>query len=157
MSLIKKLIGGLSVLCLFGCSSPNEEKERLELIKWLDHHLTLLSTQVSDDIEREKKGLYPHEAKKTEYNSKGQIDYELKDKHGKRLTVSEYSLLKTEDIKNTAGFRLLEDTVIKLGYQLQLKRMTVDGDGVDSYGELDEYIDEKEDYFVITISGWAMH
>lgn len=154
MSFITKLISGISMLCLFSCSSPDEEKERKELLKWLDHHLTQISENVSNDIEKEKKGFYPHKDKKTEYHSKGYIDYELKDKHGKRLIVSEFSLLKTEDIEQTAGYSLLESTVQKLGYELQLKRLTVDGDEVDSYGDLDEYIDQKDEYFVIRVTGW---
>ena len=153
MSLVKKIISGISMLCVFGCSSPDEKQERKDLIRWLDIHLSTISNQAANDIEQEKKGFYPHDAK-TEYNSKGYIDYVLKEKNGKRLVVSENSLLTSQDIENTDGYSQLLNTVTGLGYQLTLKRVTIDGDEVDSYEELDEYIDEKEDYFVIHISGW---
>jgi hypothetical protein len=104
MSWMKKIVSGISMLFLFSCSTPDEEQERKDLIRWLDHHLSTLSKQVASDIESEKKGFYPHDAK-TEYSSNGQIDYVLKEKTGKRLEVSENSLLTTEDIMNTAGYQ----------------------------------------------------
>ena len=153
MSLIKKIIGGISMLCAFGCSSSNPEQERQELIRWLDHHIQQLSEHIASDIESEKKGFYPH-AGKTEYQSRGYIEYVLREKTGNRLEVSLRSPLVVEDIKATAGFQALSKIVNDLGYQAELNRVRIDGDEVDSSISLDEYIDDPQGYFVITVSGW---
>jgi len=38
--------------------------------------------------------------------------------------------------------------------QTDIKEFNVDGDEVEDSGELDEYIDDEERYFVIRVSGW---
>jgi len=155
MGLFKKLFGGLGVLCAFACTSPDAEQQRQELIRWLDHHLKQLSDQVIADIENEKKGFYPHQGK-TGYSSRGYIEYVLKEKTGKRLEVSERSLLTLDDIKGTEGFQGLSKIVSDPGYQIELNRVGIDGDEVDSSISLDEYIADPQDYFVITVSGWQV-
>jgi len=153
MSLIKKLIGSLlSVVCAIGCST-NDEQERKDLIKWLDHHITQISQKLESDIKKEKKGFYTH-PDKTEYSSKGYIEYELAEKTGKRLEISERSLLTLEDIKSTNGYKQLIQLSDKLNIQLDIKEFNVDGDEVEDSGELDEYVDDEERYFVIRVSGW---
>ena len=153
MSFIKKLIGSLlSVVCAIGCST-NDEQERKDLIKWLNHHIAQISQQIETDIEKEKKGFYVHSGK-TEYSSKGYIEYELAEKTGKRLEISERSLLTVDDIKNTDGYKQLAIISDKLNIQLDLREFDVDGDEVEDSGELDEYVDDEERYFVIRISGW---
>jgi hypothetical protein len=155
MRLIRKIIGGISMLCAFGCSSSNPEQQRQELIRWLDHHLHQLSQHVASDIESEKKGFYPH-AGKTEYHSRGYIEYVLREKTGNRLEVSARSPLTVDDIKATPGFQTLSKIVSDHGYQVELNRISIDGDEVDSSISLDEYIDDPQDYFVITVSGWQV-
>jgi hypothetical protein len=155
MGLLKKLVSGISILCAFGCSGPDREQERQELIKWIDYHLLQISEYVLSDIEKEKQGFYPHEGK-TEYHSKGYIDYILKEKTGRRLEVSERSPLTLEDIKNTNGYRTLERVISEQSYRMELRRVTIDGDEVDSEMSLDEYIDVRMEYFVITVSGWQV-
>lgn len=153
MSLFKKLIGSLGILCAFGCSNNNDEQERKDLLKWLDFHIAQISQQIESDIKKEKKGFYPHSGK-TSYSSKGFIEYELKEKTGQRLEISERSLLTLNDIKQTESFKQLALKVQTLSLQLEIIEKNIDGDEVESYEELDEYIDDIERYFVITVSGW---
>ena len=153
MAFIKKLMGSLSILCAFGCANSNDEQERKDLLKWLDFHIAQISQQIESDIEKEKKGFYPHPGK-TEYSSKGYIEYELKQKTGERLLVSERSLLTLSDIKHTESFKQLALKAQTLNLQLEIKEKNIDGDEVESYIELDEYINDIERYFVITVSGW---
>jgi hypothetical protein len=153
MTFIKKLMGSLSILCAFGCSNSNDEQERKDLLKWLDFHIAQISQQIENDIQNEKKGFYPHPGK-TEYSSKGYIEYELKEKTGERLLVSQRSLLTLNDIKHTESFKLLALKAHALNLQLEIKEKNIDGDEVESYVELDEYIHDIERYFVITVSGW---
>jgi hypothetical protein len=153
MTFIKKLMGSLSILCAFGCSNTNDEQERKDLLKWLDFHIAQISQQIESDIKKEKKGFYPHSGK-TGYASKGYIEYELKEKTGKRLEISERSLLTLNDIKYTESFKQLALKVQTLNFQLEITEKNIDGDEVESYEELDEYIDDIERYFVITVSGW---
>ncbi len=97
MSFIKKIVGSLlSIVCAIGCST-NDEQERKDLIKWLNHHISQISQQIENDIEKEKKGFYVH-PDKTEYTSKGHIEYELAEKTGKRLEISERSLLTLDNL-----------------------------------------------------------
>ena len=153
MSFIKKLMGSLSILCAFGCSNSNDEQERKDLLKWLDFHIAQISQQIESDIAKEKKGFYPHSGK-TSYSSKGFIEYELQEKTGQRLEISQRSLMTLNDIKNTDAYQQLVFKINKLSLQLEINEINIDGDEVESYVELDEYIDDIERYFVITISGW---
>ena len=153
MTFLKKLMGSLSILCAFGCSNSNDEQERKDLLKWLDFHIAQISQQIESDIQKEKKGFYPHSGK-TVYSSKGCIEYELKEKTGQRLEISQRSLLTLNDIKQTESFRQLALKVQTLSLQLEITEKNIDGDEVESYEELDEYIDDIERYFVITVSGW---
>ena len=146
-------MGSLSLLCAFGCSNSNDEQERKDLLKWLDFHIAQISQQIGSDINKEKKGFYPHPGK-TGYSSKGYIKYELKEKTGQRLLVSERSLLTLNDIKQTESFKQLALQVKKLNLQLEITEKNIDGDEVESFEELDEYIDDIERYFIITVSGW---
>lgn len=153
MGLIKKLIGSLGIICLFGCSNSNNEKQTQDLLKWISHHLIQISQQLETDIAKEKQGFYPHPGK-NEYQKKGQIEYVLKEKSGDRLEVSEYGLLTVEDIENTNGYQQLREKVSLLQLQIHLTETVIDGDEVESYLELDEHIQDKYRYFVITVSGW---
>ncbi len=153
MGILNKIISSLGVICLFGCSSANDEQERLELLKWINHQLTQIDQQLAADIETEKKGFYPHQGK-AGYASTGSIEYTLKDKHGKRLELSQHNLLTLADIKNTDGFRQLETTAGQLKLQLTLNEIVMDGDDVESEMELDEYIDDVQRYFVLRVAGW---
>ncbi len=76
------------------------------------------------------------------------------EKTGKRLEISERSLLTLNDIKSTEGYKQLALLSDKLNFQLDIKEFNVDGDEVEDSGELDEYVDDEQRYFVIRISGW---
>ena len=54
----------------------------------------------------------------------------------------------------THNYQRLKAITEASGYSIELKEINIDGDGVDTYEELDEYTDDFERYFVITISGW---
>ena len=154
MTILKKLISGITaVLCVFGCSNNNQEQERKDILRWVDFHLAELSQQLDADIKNEIRGFYPH-AEKTDYQSKGYINYLIKQKTGQRMDLSSYSLVTVDDIKSTAGYRQLEARTKQLGYQLKIEQVDIEGDEVDSYNELDEYIDDVYHYFVVTVSGW---
>jgi len=153
MSLFKKIIGSLGVLCLVDCSNSNDEQERKDLLKWINHNLSQISQHIEADIEKDKQGFFVHEGK-TDYQSKGAIDYVLKEKTGQRLEVSQHSLLALDDIKNTEGYQQLQTVTSALKISLTIQEKNIDGDEVDSYEELDEYIDDIERYFVIRVSGW---
>ncbi len=157
MRFINKLISGIvsvtGILGALACSNANDEQQRRDLLKWLDHHLTQVSQQIEADIEQEKQGFYAHDGK-TDYQSKGYIDYVLQEKTGARLLVSQRSSLTLDDIKNTDGFNTLNSKVRTLQLQMNIKEHNIDGDEVETAEELDEYIHDVERYFVITVSGW---
>lgn len=153
MSLFNKLISGLGILCAFGCTNAHDEQERKDLIKWLNHYIEQISLQVASDIVKEKKGFFPH-SEKANYNSKGYIQYELQEKTGKRLEISERSLLTLNDIENTDGYKHLISVCNDLNIKLSLEEINVDGDEVEDSSELDEYIDDEARYFVIRIADW---
>ena len=54
----------------------------------------------------------------------------------------------------TENYRKLKSLVNDAGYNIELKEINIDGDGVETYEELDEYTDDFERYFVIHVSGW---
>lgn len=154
MSILNKLVSGIAgMLCLFGCSNDDAQQQRKDLLKWIDFHLSELSQQLDADIKNEIRGFYPH-AEKTDYVSKGYINYVIKQKTGQRLDISSHSLLTVGDIRNTDGYRRLEARTNELGYHIKIEQVDIDGDEVESYAELDEYIPEPEHYFVLRVSGW---
>ena len=154
MSILNRLISGITgALCLFGCSNSDPEQERKDTLRWIDFHLAELSQQLDADIKNEIRGFYPH-AEKTDYQSKGYINYHIKQKTGQRMDLSSRSLITVDDIKNTDGYRQLEARTKELGYQVKIGQIDIDGDEVDSHNDLDEYIDDIYHYFVLTVSGW---
>jgi len=154
MTILNKLISGITaVLCVFGCSNNNQEQERKDILRWVDFHLAELSQQLDADIKNEIRGFYPH-AEKTDYQSKGYINYLIKQKTGQRMDLSSHSLVTVDDIKNTDGYRQLESRARELDYQIKVDQIDIEGDEVDSHDDLDEYIDDIHHYFVVTVSGW---
>ena len=154
MSILNKLISGITAaLCLFGCSNSNPEQERKDILRWIDFHLAELTQQLEADIKNEIRGFYPH-AEKTDYQSKGYINYLIKQKTGQRMDLSSHSLVTVDDIKNTDGYRKLEARTKELGYQVKIGQVDIEGDEVDSHDDLDEYIDDVYHYFVVTVAGW---
>ncbi len=153
MSFFNKLISSLSFLCLFGCSSNNDEQDREDLLKWINHQLIEVSMEIEEDINKEKRGFYPHHGKE-DYQSKGYIDIELKEKNGDRLDVSSHSLLTITDIQNAEGYKQLRAKAHELNASINIREVIIDGDEVETMEELDEYIDDVHHYYVITLRGW---
>lgn len=158
MALLKKILNDLGVTDLFK-PSPDDELERQQTLAWIDHSLLTIIDTVETDIDNEKKGFFTHLENPIKDNnlakSLGYIQYEIKDKTGKRMELPQYSLVSLNSIKMTNNFQKLKALVNQAGYQIELKEINIDGDGVETYEEIDEYIDDFERYFVITISGWS--
>lgn len=59
-----------------------------------------------------------------------------------------------DDITATQGYSKLASKVNELGFLLKLEEKAVEGDDVDSFYELDEYVNDFPRYYVVTVSGW---
>ncbi len=157
MSFIKNLLDQSGLAILFKPRIDDEE-ERQQTIDWINHSLLSIIQTISDDIETEKQGFYPHPENQQALNptadSLGYIRYIIKDKAGKRLELSQYSLVSCNSIKMTENYIKLKSLVNDSGYNIELKEINIDDDGVETYDELDEYTDDFERYFVILVSGW---
>jgi hypothetical protein len=54
----------------------------------------------------------------------------------------------------TENYQRLKSLVNDAGYTIELKEINIDADGIETYEELDDYIDNYERYYIIVISGW---
>lgn len=157
MNLFQKLLdkSGLSIIFQ---PRVDDEKERQQTIDWINHSLLAITEKVFDDIETEKLGFFPHPENEQALNEKadslGYIQYIIKNKAGGRLELSQFSLVSCNSIKMTENYQKLKSMVNDAGYSIELKEINIDGDGVETYEELDEHIDDFERYFTIIISGW---
>ena len=157
MNLFQKLldISGLSIIFQ---PRVDDEKERQQTIDWINHSLITITENVFDDIETEKLGFFPHPENEQALNERadslGYIQYIIKNKAGGRLELSQFSLVSCNSIKMTENYQKLKSMVNEAGYSIELKEINIDGDGIETYEELDEYIDDYERYFTIVISGW---
>ncbi|VAW53336.1 hypothetical protein MNBD_GAMMA06-379 [hydrothermal vent metagenome] len=136
----------------------DDDAKRKQNIDGINHSLLPLTKSIIDDIKAEKQGLYPHPEKSLTSNSTaislGYIQYTIKNKIGERLEISEFSLVSCNSIKMTENYQRLKSLVNAAGYNIQLKEINVNGDGVEVYEKLDEHSDNLERYFVIHVSGW---
>ena len=136
----------------------DDEEERQKTIDWINHSLIPVIEKVNDDIETEKLGFYPHPENQQALNEKadslGYVQYIIKDKAGGRLELSQFNLVSCNSIKMTENYQKLKLLVNEAGYVIELKEINIDGDGIETYEELDDYIDNYERYFIIVISGW---
>jgi hypothetical protein len=157
MNFFQKLIDKLDLAIIFK-PRVDDEKERQKTIDWINHSLIPIIETVGDDIETEKLGFFPHPENEQALNERadslGYIRYILKDKSGKRLELSQFSLVSCNSIKMTQNYQQLRKLVNDAGYVIELKEINIDGDGVEIYEELDDYIDNYDRYFIIVISGW---
>ena len=78
----------------------------------------------------------------------------LRDKHHARFDVSDKNKIRPQDIIETEGYSKLETKVRELSLSIRLEEKNVEGDGVESFDELDEYTDDFPRYYTVTISGW---
>ena len=124
-----------------------------DLKKWFSSKLIEISMNLEKDIEKDKKGEYVHAGLQT-FDKRGAITYLLVDKHYARFDVSDTNSLSKVDILATVGYAALESKVNDLSLVIQLEEKDVEGDGVVSFDDMDEYIDDYPRYYVVTISGW---
>jgi len=148
--LIIALLCGIAVLALF--HRPKHDSVA-ELKQWFSTQLTTVSENLENDIEQEKQGHYPHPGKQS-FVSQGSITYTLLDKSLSRFELSQFSELTAGDIESTPGYALLRDKVGRLGLVMKLEEVEVEGDGVETWLELDEYVYDFPRYYAVTISGW---
>ncbi|MDT8282299.1 MAG: hypothetical protein RQ982_05725 [Gammaproteobacteria bacterium] len=157
MSFIKRFLEKTGLDLLFK-PSIDDEKERQQTLDSINHFLLSIIEKVDSDIETEKTGFYPHpensQALNATADSLGYIQYIINDEVGRRLQVSEFSLVACNSIKMTENFQRLKSHLNNAGYQIELKEISIDGDGVQVFKQIDEYNEDFERYFVITISGW---
>ena len=157
MSFIQKLLDRSGLAILF-TPRIDDDEERQQTLDWINHFLLSIIRSVSDDIETEKQGFFPHPENQQALNpsadSLGYIQYIIKNKTGQRLELSQFSLVSCNSIKMTENYRQLKSLLNDAGYNIELKEINIDGDGIETYEELDEYTDDFERYFVILISGW---
>lgn len=157
MNLFQKLLdkSGLSIIFQ---PRVDDEKERQQTVDWINQSLNPVIESVIDDIKTEKLGFFPHPENEQALNEKadslGYIQYVIKNKLGERLELSRFSLVSCNSIKMTENYQKLKSLVNDAGYTIELKEINIDGDGIETYEELDEYIDDFERYFIILISGW---
>ena len=157
MNFFQKLLERTGLSIIFQPRIDDEE-ERQKTIDWINHSLISIIEKVNDDIETEKLGFYPHPENQQALNEKadslGYIQYLIKDKAGGRLELSQFNLVSCNSIKMTANYQKLKSQVNEAGNVIELKEINIDGDGIETYEELDDYIDNYERYFIIVISGW---
>ncbi len=150
--LIIVLICGIALLALY---HRPEHDSVAELKDWFSAQLTSISADLANDIERDKQGQYPHPGKPS-FEPKGSITYTLLDKNLSRFELSQFSELTIEDVRSTAGYAQLQAVVEELGLSMTLEEIEVEGDGVESWFELDEYVYDFSRFYTVTVSGWRV-
>jgi len=157
MSFIKKLLDKSDLAILFK-PRIDDEKERQQTVDWINRSLVSIIRSVIDDIETEKQGFYPHPENQQALNpsadSLGYIQYIIKNKTDQRLELSQFSLVSCNSIKMTENYRKLKSLINDAGYNIELKEINIDVDGVETYEEPDENTDDFGRYFIILVSGW---
>ncbi len=157
MSFIKKLLD-ISDLSILFKPRINDEKERQQTIDWINHALTPVLRSVFDDIKTEKRGFYPHPENQQALNlsadSLGYIRYTVNNKAGQRLELSPLSLVSCNSIKMTENYGKLKSQLGDAGYNLELKEININAEGVDVYETSDENTPDLGRYFILLVSGW---
>jgi len=144
------LAAGIAYLAIF--HKPQNHTDA-ELKKWFSSKLSDIADRFEADIEKDKEGEYSHAGKQS-FEKRGVITYTLHDKNYARFDVSDKNDISLSDIKDTAGYSKLEAKTRDLGLSILLEEREVEGDGVESFTELDEYIDDFPRYYTVTVSGW---
>ncbi len=157
MSFIKKLLDKSDLAILFK-PRVDAEAERQQTVSWINHSIEPIIQSVLGDIETEKLGFYPHPENQQALNSAadslGYIQYIIKNKTGQRLELSQFSLVSCNSIKMTENYRKLKSLVNDAGYNIELKEINIDNEGMETYEEPDENTDDFRRYFIILVSGW---
>ncbi len=157
MLLLQKLLEKTGLSLLFTSPVDDEELRQQTLVK-INHIISSLGTNIDTDIESEKLGFYPHPENERALNenadSLGYVRYILCDEDGKRLEIPQLNLVSCNCIKMTEAYRLLKSHINNAGYDIELKEIAIDSQGIEAYQDIDEHLDEYMRYFVIHISGW---
>ena len=144
------LAAGIVYLAVF--HKPQHHSEA-ELKKWFGSRLSDIAAGLEQDIKKDKEGEYPHAGKQS-FDRRGMISYVLRDKNFARFDVSDKNTISSHDIMDTDGYRALQAKARELNLSVRLDEKKVEGDGVNTFNELDEYIDDFPRYYTVTISGW---
>lgn len=144
------LAAGFLYLVIF--NKPQHQSEA-ELKQWFGSKLSDIAVKLESDIEKDKKGEYPHAGKQS-FDKRGEIIYTLLDKNYARFDISDKNFLSAKDIIETEGYKALDRKARELNLLVRLDEREVEGDGVDTFNELDEYIDDFPRYYTVTVSGW---
>lgn len=144
------LAAGIVYLALF--HKPHQYSTA-ELKNWFSSRLSEIAAGLEADIEKDKQGEYPHAGRQS-FDRRGEITYVLRDKNLARFDISDKTALSAQDIMTTDGYRLLESKVHSFGLSMLLEEKNVEGDGVNTFNEIDEYIDDFPRYYTVTVSGW---
>lgn len=158
MKVLQKLLDVTGLSYLF---EPviDDEKERLDTIARIDRYLHTIVATLQNDIAMEQQGsnVFLHDQQNQQDQkpeSLGYIQYLVKDEDGKRLELSQFSLVSCNSIKMTESYQLLKSFTDSHNYTIELKEINIDANGNDTFETLDDQLDDFERYFVITISGW---
>jgi len=161
MSFLQKLLEKTGLVELASIFKPpvDDEEIRQKTLDWINHYIGSILERIDEDIQTEKLGFHPHPENRQALNERadslGYLQYIMEDKAGKRLELSQLNLVSCNSIKMTDNYVKLKEKLNDDGYIIELKEIDIDGDGVETYHEIDEYIDDFDRYFVITISGWS--
>lgn len=155
MNVLQKLLEVTGISYLF---EPiiDDEKERQDTIAWIDCYLQTIVDSLQNDIAMEQQDLYVYlqSQQPDKAESLGYIQYLVKDKAGKRLELSQFSLVSCNSIKMTENYQRLKSFTESHNYTIELKEININANGEDTFAALDDHLDDFERYFVITISGW---
>ncbi len=124
-----------------------------ELSNWFSARFDEISANAEADISLEKQGHYRHKGMQN-FASIGKITYELLDKNYSRFELAELQAITKKDLESTEGFRRLKRWAGEAGVSVKLAEVTTEGDGVTSWDDVDEYIDDIPRYYTVTLSGW---
>jgi hypothetical protein len=124
-----------------------------DIKSWFSSKLTDIATDLEKDIASDIKGEYPHAGRQS-FDRRGMIVYVLLDKNFSRFDISDKNEINSLDIVETEGYRKLDAKVRELDLSIRLEEKEVEGDDVESFDELDEYIDDFPRYYTVTIGGW---
>lgn len=144
------IVAGIAYLAIF---HRPQHHSITELRNWFSKELSNIAANLEQDIDKDIKGEYPHEGKQS-FSKRGMITYVLLDKNRSRFDISDRHALTSRDITETEGYKHLIAKIRELSLSILLEEINVDGDGVESFSELDEYTNDYPRYYTVTISGW---
>ena len=150
--LIVALISGIALIALL--HKPKQDRVP-ELKHWFSSQLMEIGENLEKDIELDQQGHYRHPGRQS-FAPRGSITYTLLDKSMSRFELSQFSELTSADIESTPGYQQLQALTDRMGLSLKLEEVEVEGDGVESWHELDEFVYDIPRYYTITIAGWAV-